>query len=244
MASAGRILIMPKGNYDSSVTYEMLDLVFNKGASWLAKKTVVGIEPSDDTSEHWFKMCASTDLTELLQRIAALEAQMLGTISLDDIDLSGYALKTELANYATKAELYTVNLNLNGLDGRLDTIEPTVSSLVSSMASVSGVKFYTGTLDDNGTNRDRRVPCSFPPKLVFVIGRNKTTTKDDASVTIAIPDSGFGSTFFKGTDMLCAPINVTRSGNDVILSYNNNENMQPTYACYNAQMTYKYLCIG
>lgn len=93
MASAGRILILPKGNYDSSVTYEMLDLVFHGGASWVAKKTVVGIEPTDDNKEHWMKMCESLDLTEILQRIAALEAQMLGTISLDDIDLSGYLEK-------------------------------------------------------------------------------------------------------------------------------------------------------
>ena len=56
MASAGRILIMPKGNYDSSVTYEMLDLVSYSGASWLAKKTVVGIEPSDENSEYWHNM--------------------------------------------------------------------------------------------------------------------------------------------------------------------------------------------
>ena len=90
MTSAGRILIMPKGNYDSSVTYEMLDLVFHSGASWVAKKTATGIEPSEANTEHWMKMCESLDLTEILQRIAALEAQMLGTISLDDIDLSNY----------------------------------------------------------------------------------------------------------------------------------------------------------
>lgn len=53
MASAGRILIMPKGNYDASVTYEMLDLVKHNGISWLAKKTVVGIEPSIANSEYW-----------------------------------------------------------------------------------------------------------------------------------------------------------------------------------------------
>ena len=56
MASAGRILIMPKGNYDSSATYEMLDLVSYNGASWLAKKTVVGIEPSAANSEYWHNM--------------------------------------------------------------------------------------------------------------------------------------------------------------------------------------------
>ena len=56
MASAGRILIMPKGNYNSSTTYEMLDLVNYNGKSWLAKKTSVGIEPSDTNSEYWQNM--------------------------------------------------------------------------------------------------------------------------------------------------------------------------------------------
>lgn len=56
MASAGRILIIPKGNYDSSVTYEMLDLVYHNGKSWLAKKTAVGIEPSEANGEYWHLM--------------------------------------------------------------------------------------------------------------------------------------------------------------------------------------------
>ena len=56
MANAGRILIMPKGNYDASKTYEMLDLVSYNGTSWLAKKTVKGIEPSDANSEYWHSM--------------------------------------------------------------------------------------------------------------------------------------------------------------------------------------------
>lgn len=56
MASAGRILIMPKGNYDPSVTYEMLDMVHYNGTSWLAKKTVSNIEPSAANSEYWHSM--------------------------------------------------------------------------------------------------------------------------------------------------------------------------------------------
>ena len=88
MASAGRILIMPKGNYDSSVTYEMLDLVYYNGASWLAKKTVVGIAPTDESSEYWMKMCSSADLSEILGRIAAIENQMISVASLDDEKLS------------------------------------------------------------------------------------------------------------------------------------------------------------
>lgn len=56
MASAGRILIMPKGNYSASATYEALDLVYHNGSSWLAKKTVKSIEPSTASTEHWQQM--------------------------------------------------------------------------------------------------------------------------------------------------------------------------------------------
>ena len=53
MATAGRILIMPKGAWDSAVTYEMLDLVSHGGKAWLAKKTSVGIEPTFDEADYW-----------------------------------------------------------------------------------------------------------------------------------------------------------------------------------------------
>ena len=71
MASAGRILIMPKGNYDSSVTYEMLDLVKHNGTSWIAKKTSVGIEPSDANTEYWQDVFDSTYFTNEVSKISS-----------------------------------------------------------------------------------------------------------------------------------------------------------------------------
>ena len=56
MTTAGRILIMPKGDYDSTITYEMLDLVRHNGTSWLAKKESTGIEPTNSNSEYWQNM--------------------------------------------------------------------------------------------------------------------------------------------------------------------------------------------
>ncbi|MBO7240235.1 MAG: hypothetical protein J6V23_07115 [Bacteroidaceae bacterium] len=57
MASAGRILIMPKGNYDPSATYEMLDLVSHNGSSWIARTTVAaGIEPNTINNLYWQQM--------------------------------------------------------------------------------------------------------------------------------------------------------------------------------------------
>lgn len=56
MTTAGRILIMPKGNYDSTKTYEMLDLVKHNGTSWLAKKECTGVEPKTSNDEYWQNM--------------------------------------------------------------------------------------------------------------------------------------------------------------------------------------------
>lgn len=62
MASAGRILIMPKGEWNTETQYEMLDLVGHNGKVWLAKKEAVGIEPSINTAEHWMDVI---DLTKI-----------------------------------------------------------------------------------------------------------------------------------------------------------------------------------
>ena len=258
MASAGRILILPKGNYKADTEYEMLDLVFHGGASWIAKKIVKGVEPSDASSDYWMKMCESMDLTEILQRIAQLEAQMVSTISLDDIDLEPYALKTELTNYATKADLYTVNLNLTGLDGRLDTAEPkltnlttdvnnlktSVSSLTSSLSGMSGVKFYTGTNNRQNTDNVVTFNCNFPPKLIIALGKPTSAGASYFSYTIIIPEKSIGLTLVQAGSMSIGSLSVSTSGNNVTITHTDNVNMAPYYTCNSASMTYPYICIG
>lgn len=54
MASAGKVLIIPKGNWDETAAYEMLDLVYYGGTSWIAKKSSTGIAPGHE--EYWQKM--------------------------------------------------------------------------------------------------------------------------------------------------------------------------------------------
>ena len=58
MKNVGRVLILPKGEFDESVTYEILDLIYYQGDSWLCKKTVVGIAPADG-SEYWQRVTGS-----------------------------------------------------------------------------------------------------------------------------------------------------------------------------------------
>lgn len=71
MPSAGRILIMPKGNYDANIQYEMLDLVGHNGKAWLAKQEVKGIEPNDANNEYWHDM---VDIDEIVDsKLAELD---------------------------------------------------------------------------------------------------------------------------------------------------------------------------
>jgi hypothetical protein len=56
MTTAGRILIIPKGDYNAETTYEMLDLVKHNGTSWLARKESTGIEPTVENAEYWQNM--------------------------------------------------------------------------------------------------------------------------------------------------------------------------------------------
>lgn len=72
MASAGRILIIPRGEYDATTQYEMLDLVSFNGSSWLAKKDVLGIEPSTDNSEYWFDFGDFNNLVD--QKLAKMDS--------------------------------------------------------------------------------------------------------------------------------------------------------------------------
>jgi len=62
MNDAGRVMPIAKGDYDSSVEYEMLDFVYSNGASWIAKKTTKN-NPPEDNSEFWQRMTSSSDFS-------------------------------------------------------------------------------------------------------------------------------------------------------------------------------------
>lgn len=257
MASAGRILIMPKGEWNAETKYEMLDLVFRNGKSWLATKISIGIEPSEANAEYWFKMCESADLTEVNQRIASIENQMLSTLSLDDIDLSGYATKMELADYATKTELNTAktdlsanigtaNNNINNLLGRVGALEPNVASLMASMASLSNVKVESGSLPTQGYGGEmtstRTITCSFMPKLLVIIGSASSGTS--ASISLIIPDVGLGTTTVTNGNTSVGIVDVTKDGNNIILNHTRTESLAYLYACSAPGLNYTYLAIG
>lgn len=50
MVNAGRILIIPKGEWSNLVSYEMLDLVSYNQVAYLARQASVGVNPANDQS--------------------------------------------------------------------------------------------------------------------------------------------------------------------------------------------------
>ena len=55
MASAGKILITPKGEWSADTSYKMLDMVKHNKKIWIAREDVPeNIEPSEAYSKYWF----------------------------------------------------------------------------------------------------------------------------------------------------------------------------------------------
>lgn len=54
-SSAGRVMIIPKGEYDSATTYNKYDAVSYAKSMWIAKATVKGVAPAEGTNWYlWF----------------------------------------------------------------------------------------------------------------------------------------------------------------------------------------------
>lgn len=77
-ASAGRVLIKPRGEWSAEAVYHRLDLVNYGGYAWLAKQTVTGVEPSDDYPSYWHNML---DIKHIIENnIANTVAEDVGDI--------------------------------------------------------------------------------------------------------------------------------------------------------------------
>jgi hypothetical protein len=92
MASAGRILIIPKGNWKAETQYEMLDLVYHNGASWIARTNVAsGIEPSEANKNYWQKMAQSGVAIETSVEYINCKANTSTSYAVSEPNKEGYS---------------------------------------------------------------------------------------------------------------------------------------------------------
>lgn len=114
MADAGKIVITPKGKYNSTTTYEWLDEVTYDGKSYIALKTVTGVTPSDD-GVNWRLFLEPNDIvagnlvptfTEASTRSNIISEEnlstILGKVKKYFTDLKGHAFNDTVKNLTTE----------------------------------------------------------------------------------------------------------------------------------------------
>lgn len=143
MATAGRVLIIPRGDYDGNYTYEMLDMVNHNKATWIAKRESVGIEPSDDSAEHWFRLlgvgvlnsASIANNVETTEEGLVLDARQ-GKLLMDAIMSVGTEVVDLIA--ATQTALDETNASLLSLSENVTEIQSKVSEIQGNATIIRG----------------------------------------------------------------------------------------------------------
>lgn len=60
-ASAGRVLLISKGDWNAQATYTGLDWVRHNGAAWVCKNTCTNVEPTENNTANWQMMARDGD---------------------------------------------------------------------------------------------------------------------------------------------------------------------------------------
>lgn len=152
MANAGRILIIPKGEWSADETYEMLDLVTHEGVTWLAKKCSCGLEPSEETSEYWFNILGTKHMgLHIANDLAtteegyALDARqgkvLMDALELTSTEVSGIAsqleeLKTTL--FGTSTSFGDIELSIESVEASIETIGNTIETMQNNANIIRG----------------------------------------------------------------------------------------------------------
>ena len=120
MVNAGRILIMPKGDWNALTTYDMLDLVAENGVAYLARQTNIGQNPSTDVSMTYWQPFGSASA------IATTSAPGLvmpdgETISIDgtgliNVNIDNSTLVYDSVNHYLKAVVSSALANLTDVN--------------------------------------------------------------------------------------------------------------------------------
>lgn len=152
MAIAGRVAIVPKGEYSNAVTYDKLDLVMFNNDAYVAKKASTGIEPTND--EYWM-LILNNVVAEDLEKIINGTTTVGNANKLGDKDASEYALAEQIKNNSIWTQL-TIGFDLNNALGKYRThsgaITTTLLNLPPTSLQMSGCEILLYWLPANDTN--------------------------------------------------------------------------------------------
>ena len=111
-ASAGRVLLIPKGDWNANTTYTGLDWVRHNGAAWICKNTCTGIEPTEANADNWQMMARDGDGVT-----ADTAMSDTSTNAVQNKVVKSYVDNNAIFTYSTKAEYDTAVANNEIPDG-------------------------------------------------------------------------------------------------------------------------------
>lgn len=133
MNPVAKIGFVPRGIYDSTVTYDFLDFVYYNGSSYVAKKFTVGNEPNEN-NEYW----------------QLLSASMIGDVSEMEVT---FQQASERANIQSGEKLNVLFGKIKKWFADLKTVAFTNSYTdLDNRPTIPTVNNGTLTIQKNGTN--------------------------------------------------------------------------------------------
>ena len=132
-ASAGRVLLIPRGNYDSTAVYNPLDFVYYNSSSYVCKQPATGILPTNTT--YWQIMVEGA----------------VNISDMQDVQITIPISNGQIMSYnATVSKWENANLPdspITTLSGTLDAGQTTLTITDSHITSTSIIDVYTDQND-------------------------------------------------------------------------------------------------
>ena len=124
MISAGRVLLMPKGDYSPTEPYTLLDVVAYQGASYVAKGSTTGNLPTDTT--YWQLLASGGDTANLAKNFAEVESTATATAKHEIGDI--FVDKDSIFVEAT-ATIYVNDTIAIGTNCKKTTVEELIAAI-------------------------------------------------------------------------------------------------------------------
>lgn len=209
MVIAGRVLIIPQGEWTNLRPYEMLDLVSEGDKAYLARQASVGMRPSEDASMTYWQpfgssaSIATTDAPGLVMPdgvtitvdATGLIVANLNVADLKDIKLTNLANGDFLKYDGTQNKWVNVTLGTAATRNATSSITSGSTALIESGAVNALKQTFTNNVNVNGSKN------RFIFDIEKIIQNNtggtwsgNTFTKSDATFTIDGDSVIFGGT--------------------------------------------------
>lgn len=182
-ASAGRVLLMPKGVYDAETTYTMLDMVRYGKSTFVCKQTTTGNtpDPNGDTA-YWQLIATSGDVSGVKGN--AEEDYREGNVNLTPANLGIYPFSA-----STLPQGGLVPGSEIGDEGKFLKGDGTWKNTGVHVVSQNSISALPTTISDSSVNANMVVVDSYLSNPAAQTGE-WTVTTNSGSVTISGSISG------------------------------------------------------